>query len=392
MNKYLIISHFSDVNYSGGRFVAYNLILSLASIKDNEVSVWTNTIPVYQNDYSDVEFSKKIKFIKTLEYKPYILGFYDFIILIPENSHSSIFEKSILTARLNNSKLILYNFETPNWFNEYVKIKRNENLWKGWQMVSRYTSLIISISQESSKYAQSYYKSNCNFKYWYPPLNTFAADLVKPIEKLDQIVIITRFSQSHKGSDEVYNLFREEFRKYEFKFIVGSGGVSKDVKQKLNSLSEKFQIKSNIYSGINEVEKFKIISESKLMIFFSEFEGLGIPPLEALYMNTRCLSYYLAVLQETTDGLINFCNKDNFYEIMSEILINPKIENGNQLISTKFSFEVCSKKLNEIFSDDIENNFKLKGISIIYFFTIIIYKDTIFLFKRIKHKIQRCLK
>jgi glycosyltransferase involved in cell wall biosynthesis len=259
-------------------------------------------------------------------------------------------------------------------------------------MVSRYTSLIISISQESSKYAQSYYKSNCNFKYWYPPLNTFAADLVKPIEKLDQIVIITRFSQSHKGSDEVYNLFREEFRKYEFKFIVGSGGVSKDVKQKLNSLSEKFQIKSNIYSGINEVEKFKIISESKLMIFFSEFEGLGIPPLEALYMNTRCLSYYLAVLQETTDGLINFCNKDNFYEIMSEILINPKIENGNQLISTKFSFEVCSKKLNEIFSDDIENNFKLKGISIIYFFTIIIYKDTIFLFKRIKHKIQRCLK
>jgi glycosyltransferase involved in cell wall biosynthesis len=392
VKRYLIISHFSDVNYSGGRFVAYNLILSLASNSDNEVTVWTNTIPVYQKDYSVVEFSQKIKFIRSLDYKPYVLGFYDFIILIPENSHSSIFEKSILTAKLNNSKLILYNFETPNWFNEYVKIKRDENLWDGWEKVSRYTSLIISISQESSKYAQKFYRSNRNFLYWYPPLNTFAADLVNPTERRNQIVIITRFSQSHKGSNEVFSLFREEFRKYDFKFIVGSGGVSNDVIKNLNQLSEEFQINSYIYSGISELDKFRIIAESKAMIFFSEFEGLGIPPLEALYMNTRCLSYYLAVLEETTGGLIDFCNKDSLIEKMSEVLSKPEIEIGNQAISSKFSFDVCSKNLVELFNSHIEDNVKLKSINIMYYFIIIIYKDMKFLVERIRNKIQRCLR
>ena len=286
----------------------------------------------------------------------------------------------------------MYNFETPNWFNKYVKIKRKEELWNGWQMVSKYASLIISISQESSKYAQKYYKSKNNFTYWYPPLNTFTADLIKSFDKKDQIVIITRFSQSHKGSDEVYGLLREEFKNFEFKFIVGSGGVSNDVKNKLSNLSEKFKIKTSIYSGINELDKFKIIAESKAMIFFSEFEGLGIPPLEALYMNTRCLSYYLPVLQESTDGLINFCTKEDLYEEMQKVLTNYKIDNGRVLISSKFSFEVCSRKLNELFSDEIEQNIKLKSIIKIYFLIIIIYKDTLFLFKRIQYKIKRCLK
>ena len=49
---------------------------------------------------------------------------------------------------------------------------------------------------------------------------------------------------------------------------------------------------------ISDLEKFQVISRSTCMVFLSEFEGFGLPPVEALCCGTRVLTFALPVLEE----------------------------------------------------------------------------------------------
>jgi hypothetical protein len=52
------------------------------------------------------------------------------------------------------------------------------------------------------------------------------------------------------------------------------------------------------YRNISDDEKFRIIRESDILLFPTEFEGFGIPPAEALYVGTAAFVYDIPVLRE----------------------------------------------------------------------------------------------
>ena len=84
-------------------------------------------------------------------------------------------------ARRRGARLALFNFETPNWFNAFAPVARDEGMWRQWRAATEDGCLILSNSAESMRYAQSYYVDHPErtaFDYWHQPINLRALETV----------------------------------------------------------------------------------------------------------------------------------------------------------------------------------------------------------------------
>lgn len=381
--KILLISHFSNSRYSGGRFVAWNLACSIIQGANNILEIWTNQKPIYHKEYENYNLDlSKIKYDLSLNYKVKKKGDYDLIILIPENTRSTIHKKAILNSKLNSCRLIMYNFETPNWYNSLSKHKRSENLWEDWKLSGHFSDGILSISKSSKKYAIDYYGEG-NHDYWYPPINSFVANkiLKSKIKKEDQILFITRFG-THKQDDKFLELYSENLKGYRFKFLIGTGNIPEKIKLKLDDLSKKFEIENVFLQKVSEDVKFEELARSKCLYFPSQFEGLGIPPYEALYVKTIPFCFKLEVFQELSTD-IKWINDDTDLNI-SQILEKEHPIDLNT-IHENFEFysaaKILNEKLKQLCSKPIKskNEFKISSIKLIlnetlYFISVVINK------------------
>lgn len=360
--NFLIIGYNSKKGYSGGRYHAF--ILANALIEAGfKVTYWTNNIPQFSSDFSIYNSLNFIKFDLSLRYKLFKKGDYDYVIFIPDMSpNSGLCEKAILTSYVSKAKLVLLNFESPNWFNKYSPIKRSESLWNDWIKIAKYSHIILSSTKESMKFAIEYYKTNseCKFEYCYPSINSKIADLVnlKKIKKENEIIIITRFDKKslHKGGSVVFNLFDKRLEGYTLKFIIGTK-VDNSLKNKLEELSKKSGVKYEFLEKISDKKKFIEIKKSKAMVFLSKFEGFGYPPVESIYVGTKCIAYKLNVFQETCGRCLEYCDLDNLEEIINKLLhiknnFNVAI-NCQENIKDKVEFSNFAKSLKKIFCINI---------------------------------------
>jgi len=62
-------------------------------------------------------------------------------------------------------------------------------------------------------------------------------------------------------------------------------GAHSALNKKVLEVARRKGIRINFYDAITEEEKFKIIKQSKFMVFPSRFEGYGLPPAEALLID-----------------------------------------------------------------------------------------------------------
>jgi hypothetical protein len=354
--KYLIIAENNKSTYSGGRYCAWILAQSLIA-GGNKVDYWTNTLPYFTFDFDNRTYQDRINMDLSLFYKPFKYGQYDFIILIPGGDpNNKIYEKAILASFYNKSKLVLLNFETPNWFNSLSPVKKDEILWDGWKLVAKYSSLILSISNESNKFAKDYYNVNkvCQFRFSSPSINSNRVGNLKNTEKKNQIIIITRFDKNsiHKGGLDILKLFDKRINNFKFIFIIG-GHIDSKIKNIILERASQTNTEIEFLLKLNDNKKFNIIKESKWMVFLSKFEGLGYPPIEALYCQTRCIAYKLPVFVETCENHIDYIDHDD-YERIINIVSKPYShlsQNEIRSIQNKFSFENYTKSLNSIFDD-----------------------------------------
>lgn len=90
-----------------------------------------------------------------------------------------------------------------------------------------------------------------------------------------------------------------------------------------------------------------IYNASKAFIFLSHYEGFGMPPLEALYLNIPTLLSDIAVFKECFSGLASFCDKDDPTQIalaLEQILIKKHNDTRSQ-IQQKFSWQNSATQL-----------------------------------------------
>ena len=367
-------------NISGGRIYSWFLAEALA-ISGYEVEYITNHKPAFYHDFQDFskvklniniiypktnrlinKIFKKLDFEITPKIRMKNITRADFAIIVPQLGNYKLHKKLLKVAQQTSDKLVLINFETPNWFNSLSIIKRTEDMWKGANRIAKYANIILSISKEGQKFAEEYYKdlkNHIQFRYFYTPINHSIADRIKDVKnRKRQLVCISRLDY-HKGLNDIINMISTNIKNSTIILIIGSGKISTDFFNKLNKKASDFKVKLVIKYKISEHDKFKIIKESSAMVFPSYFEGFGMPPLESLYCQTPVVAYDLQVLREYGKNNILFVpmgNHKKLGEVAGEILEDP--ENYIRMIDKDYINNIAridAKKdvLNNIFKYDL---------------------------------------
>ncbi len=298
--------------YSGGRYASLMMAEALA-LAGHETHYITDNRPIFYDDFSPLPAHAEVllhvsgDFVSDLPE-----GDFDIVVLVPHlpiknRKNTFLFTAARMFAGERGAKLVLLNFETPNWFNSLSPTPRDESLWESWRECCKDGCLVLSLSREGTKYAGIYYRDYpelTKFDYCYPSINNVVADSVSAQVREKRIVVITRFEHRHKGGFDAIDMFCPAMNGYTVVFLVGQGTISQEIMDKTSAAAEQVDAKAEFRYRINDVEKFREIKRSSLMLFPSYFEEFGYPPVEARYCGTPCIAYDLNVLREINgDGI-----------------------------------------------------------------------------------------
>jgi len=291
--------------YSGGRYHA--LILAEAfSARGNMVTIFSNVETEVFDDLSNLPGHDRINFIVSKKFAfQHYLSSVDIVVIIPSMAKDeNLYSQAALCAANHNAKLVLLNFESPNWFNSLSPVERDPHLWDLWQKYSRYCSVVLCSAKESVRYAKEYYEvddSQTIFKSCPPSINNFADRTGDKYAPEDRILIFARFTWAEqKGCTDLRKFIRSELKGYTLVVITGMGGFPEDKRQEVLLLAEKHGMNIDFFESLNEQEKAIQIKKARLILFPSYFEGFGYPPVEAFYYKTPCVAFELPVLKEFT--------------------------------------------------------------------------------------------
>jgi glycosyltransferase involved in cell wall biosynthesis len=304
--------------YSGGRYCAWVLGEALAAA-GFRVTLWTNAYPKYAEDFADYALHDSIKCHIDPTFTRLPRGRFEWVLIVPDHDRRTrVYQAWLHLAAQNRAQVALLNFETPNWFNSMVDVAADERLWDNWRMVSRYCSQVISLAEESTKFARKFYTDvprGCRFVTCPPAVNSRSADRIGDVQRENQLLVITRLGGrnfKHKGADDLIAAIGPAMAGRQLTILAGMASARGKVLKRIKSEASRHNVTLRVIHEVTDETKFTEIKKSKLMLFLSEFEGFGYPPVEALYCNTPCIAYDLPVLREISgDGLTYVRPKDH---------------------------------------------------------------------------------
>lgn len=305
--KVRFIARMPKTGYSGGRLAALTYANSLALIEGVVVEFFTDHKSIMEDDFKT--YSRVKYFHTTLDNLALFQSDeVDVVVLVPSLGDFAFHVEVVKHSLELNSKLVLLNFETPNWFNQHVVTKREVKLWDGWVYASMHADLILSLSREGMTYAKCFYtslKKHTSHTYCYVSVNSPCADRVPEMERTREILMISRLD-SHKGIHALEYLADESLKGYTFRLILGNGNLENNLEESLRNRFGKAGVTLNIERAISVSSKFSMIKQVSTTYFPTLFEGFGIPPLESNYCNTPVACSDLKVIREYGDGIFNF--------------------------------------------------------------------------------------
>jgi len=319
--------------YSGGRYFSWLLAETLANL-GHRLTFWTNNEPPFIDDFISMPAHESISILIDPGFNTPPKDRLDIVILVPhiDSRNDDIYAKAIWLTSINQARLILINFESPNWFNSLSPVPREPILWDTWFDASRFADMILSTSQEGMSYAKDYYTKahpDTIFRFCHPAINSIVADSVVEQERKSQILCITRFTSGgdHKGGAELLQVIDSRISGYTLTILIGTGSAKGEVENAIRQKADRFQVRLRFIRQANDFQKFTEIKASALMLFLSFFEGYGYPPVEAAYCGTPCISYDLPVVREVCrDSLIYVPvgDTDKLKEAVNEVLSNNR--------------------------------------------------------------------
>lgn len=351
--------------YSGGRYHAWIWAESLAYM-GNQVYFIANEEPIFTRDTNNVKKGeeKKLHLVITNNFEEDIEGIseLDYVLMVPHRSEDCTFFHAVRNFGLKmNAKMVLLNFESPNWMNAYLEERLNEGLWKQWLETCKSGCMILSTDQESTKYAKDFYTvnpQNTIFRYCYLAINTMVADKVNLRKKENRILSFIRLQDKHKGSYDILKVIGSGMQGYTFVFVIGANTNDASYLayiEQLESLKIEYGIDYEIKLKISDEEKYEELSRAKYLLFPSYFEGYGIPPVEAMYFNTKCLAYDLPVIHEVCEDGVIYCEYGKPEDMKKKLTILIQEDKCNQSLRQKIyniaSFECGAKQLNKVFEE-----------------------------------------
>lgn len=301
----VVVCPMPRMGYSGGRYHVVLLCTALAAA-GFQVTLLTNNFPVFLDDFLSCAGHLDVEIILTPDFVQNVpvFGRVDTVVCVPGMKDPiNHYEASVHLSATTGAKLVLLNFETPNWFNETAFKKRAPALWANWNWVSRRSDVVLSSTHIGSIYAQEFFKraaeAGTKFDTLSPGINSVVADSVAPSTKRDRVLMISRFGQNsiHKGANMLQNLIDRNWAGFTVTII--SDGLDSESILSLESTVSRNGAKLEVLRSVSDHEKFLILSQSAVCIIPSSFEGFGLPLIEAAYLGVPCVAFNLPVYEET---------------------------------------------------------------------------------------------
>ncbi|WP_431283403.1 glycosyltransferase [Humitalea sp. 24SJ18S-53] len=295
--------------YGGGRLAAFILAQCLASV-GADVAFVTNARPVFYDDLKHFGHPGQVGLFVTRDFHTGLPdGAFDIVVIIPGQSQDRLFYIGARGfARRRGARPVLFNFETPNWFNASSPEARSEDMWLEWRRCTEDGCLVLSNSQQSMHFAQSYYTDfpdSTRFDYWHQPINVQALARVEPQYRENRVVCFIRARDPHKGGQDIIDVLSEDLRGWTLCLIVGSATLDEDYRDAIFAAAEPFGINIEIRPLLSDNDKFVELKRARMLLYPSRFEGYGLPPIEALSAGTPCVCYDLPVFREVCgDALV----------------------------------------------------------------------------------------
>lgn len=293
--------------YSGGRLFAWILAEGFAA-QGCEVVFWGDCVPSFVNDFAGYPGHARIRWHTSADLLPWSQC--ELFVIVPHLGRpQALFGEALIAAAQMRARVVLLNFESPNWFNALAPASRDPAGWEPWQRVARVADAIVSISYEGTRYAREFYTEipqSCRFLTIHPAINSQVADRVEAVGE-NQVICLARFSagNQHKGGEDVLAIIGPALQGHTLVLIVGEGGVPAGLLNRLQAGCVQYGVSLRLVESISDEQKFREIRKSKVLVFPSYFEGYGYPPVEALYCGVPCVAYDLPVLREVCGDRLN---------------------------------------------------------------------------------------
>jgi len=170
---------------------------------------------------------------------------------------------------------------------------------------------------------------------------------IRPQDKKDNIVYLGNLKK-HKGLHVLlaaFKQFREALPQSKTTLTIIGNIDFRTKDEKIESLLHQHDDRIIFLRGASNDTVFKTLREAKLLVSPSEYEGLGLPPMEAMFLGTSAIISDIPVYQEIYGQSPAIFFKmgdaaDLAGKIISQIpTINPIIDN---LVATKHNFQHIS--------------------------------------------------
>lgn len=296
--------------YSGGRYLSLILAYSM-SRAGADVTYVANNAPLFERDFQLYDSLCPIRSIISPDFSLPDDLTSDWVVVVPTGGFNGRFYNAAINhARAHNARLALLSFETPNWFASLSPWPRAAMPTEAWRQVVAGGGLVITIAEEGIAPAREYFGIGDNrrprlFGHWHPAINDLAAEAAMEIDlPRRSITMFVRTEDPHKGAQDLLRIPPEVFEGNVLSLVFGRGVDHGFVTALRRHLSPARDVAVEVLSQISDLEKFSLLSRSKLLLFPSYFEGYGYPPVEAAWMGVPTVAYDLPLLQEVAGEAI----------------------------------------------------------------------------------------
>lgn len=148
-----------------------------------------------------------------------------------------------------------------------------------------------------------------------PAVNTVVANKYLNNEKENRVLFISRFV-TYKHPEIAYKVLKDLKFDGEFVMIGGAGGLAYS---QFKMMAKKDKINLRILETCSDDEKFEIISSSKLLLYPSDWEDFGMPPMEVGYFGIPTVVFRNPTYEEVFKDELIYARRNDYNNFKNNV-------------------------------------------------------------------------